>query len=114
MGLFEDIRAKSKLFAQKGERGNKRRAEMMMEAAGKGEALESINLCHLEFDLDPRDPGTFRASQPVRRSRQSEEAKLCGDLLSLQAGGYWEDAKGGWLDPGLVQEGRKEGGNGVR
>ena len=28
--------------------------------------------------------------------------------MSLQAGGYWDDAKGGWLDPALVHEGWNE------
>ena len=35
-------------------------------------------------------------------------ARSCDDLLSLQAGGYLDDAKGGWLDPKWVQDGREE------
>ena len=75
----------------------------LMKAADDEKVFETINLCHLERDPDSRLPGTFRAIQPVRRSRQNGGTKLCGDLLSLQAGGYWDDAKGGWLNPDVVK-----------
>ena len=44
-GLFEEIRAQRRTFAQKGEGAYKRRAESMKEAAIRGEALQSIDLC---------------------------------------------------------------------
>ena len=36
------------------------------------------------------------------------EEALTDALLSFVNGGYWGDARGGWLDPVLVQTARKE------
>ena len=44
----------------------------------------------------------------TRTSRRSPGGKACQDLLSFQGGGYWDDAKGGWLDPKMVLAGRRE------
>ena len=107
-GFFEEIRAKSQFRARNNDGSHKGRANRLIEAAKDGKVLETINLCHLDFGLNSREPGSFRALRPMKKNRQGDEAKLCGDLLCLEAGGYWGDAKGGWLDPKFVEEGRKE------
>ena len=42
------------------------------------------------------------------RSRRSPGGKIVEDLASLQKGHYWDDARGGWLDPELVVRARRE------
>ena len=37
-----------------------------------------------------------------RRSRRSEGRQIVQELNSIREGKYWDDAKGGWLDPVLV------------
>ena len=47
-----------------------------------------------------------------KRSRRSEDGQIVQELNSIREGKYWDDAKGGWLDPVLVQKAR--GGDEVR
>ena len=43
-----------------------------------------------------------------KRSRRSEGGQIVQELNSIREGKYWDDAKGGWLDPVLVREAREE------
>ena len=44
-----------------------------------------------------------------KRSRRSEGGLIVQELNSIREGGkYWDDAKGGWLDPVLVRKAREE------
>ena len=65
-------------------------------------------MSHVEDDQGVQTPTALMTLRPVRWSRKNESGRLCEDLMSLQRGGYWDDAKGGWLDPRLVTEGREE------
>ena len=48
------------------------------------------------FDLTPR------------RSRRSEGGQIVQELNSIREGKYWDDVKGGWLDPVLIRKAREE------
>ena len=43
-----------------------------------------------------------------KRSRRSEGGQIVQELNSIREGKYWDDAKGGWLDPVLVRKAREE------
>ena len=43
-----------------------------------------------------------------KRSRRSEGGQNLQELNSIREGKYWDDAKGGWLDPVLVRKAREE------
>ena len=43
-----------------------------------------------------------------KRSRRSEGGQILQELNSIREGKYWDDAKGGWLDPVLVHKAREE------
>ena len=43
-----------------------------------------------------------------KRSRRSEGGQIVQELNSICEGKYWDDAKGGWLDPVLVRKAREE------
>ena len=43
-----------------------------------------------------------------KRSRRSEGGQIVQELNSIREGKYWDDAKGGWLDPVLVRTAREE------
>ena len=43
-----------------------------------------------------------------KRSRRSEGGQILQELNSIREGKYWDDAKGGWLDPVLVRKAREE------
>ena len=43
-----------------------------------------------------------------KRSRRSEGGQIVQELNSIREGKYWDDAKGGWLDPVLVRRAREE------
>ena len=43
-----------------------------------------------------------------KRSRRSEGGQILQELNSILEGKYWDDAKGGWLDPVLVRQAREE------
>ena len=43
-----------------------------------------------------------------KRSRRSEGGQIVQELNSIREGKYWDDAKGGWLDPVMVRKAREE------
>ena len=43
-----------------------------------------------------------------RRSRRSEGGQIVQELNSIREGKYWDDAKGGWVDPILLRKAREE------
>ena len=43
-----------------------------------------------------------------KRSRRSEGGQIVQELNSIREGKYWDDAKGGWLDPVLARKAREE------
>ena len=43
-----------------------------------------------------------------RRSRRSEGGQIVQELNSIREGKYWDDVKGGWLDPVLIRKAREE------
>ena len=43
-----------------------------------------------------------------KRSGRSEGGQILQELNSIREGKYWDDAKGGWLDPVLVRKAREE------
>ena len=65
--------------------------------------LGSLHVDHCE--VTAADLTSQIVSKPSRKSPGGKDA---ADLCSLQGGSYWDDAKGGWLDPKLVKAARSE------
>ena len=43
-----------------------------------------------------------------KRSRRSEGGQIVQEVNSTRVGKYWDDVKGGWLDPVLIRKAREE------
>ena len=50
----------------------------------------------------------WNTSQALRLDRRSEGGQIVQELNSIREGKYWDDAKGGWLDPVFVRKAREE------
>ena len=80
--------------------------QAMAKSAERGRAGDVLNLAHVSFE-SLHTPG-FGHLAPALKSRRSDGGELCGDLLSLQQGGHWDDCKGdGWLASWWLRAGRK-------
>ena len=53
-------------------------------------------------------PVDLTPQQLKRRSRRSEGGQIVQELNSIREGKYWDDVKGGWLDPVLIRKTREE------
>ena len=54
------------------------------------------------------DLGLFANDAQVGKTRRGDGDTVDKDLMSIHQGRYWDDAKGGWLDTGLVEAARKD------
>ena len=86
----------------------KQRIRGLHECARRDDAEGVIELMHLEEEEGAELPVELAGLTPERGSRKGESARLCETLLSMQCGGYWDDARGGWLNKDLVTAAREE------
>ena len=92
--------------------GSKRREDLDSEICEGSSATCcrcGLHICHdahgewntgQAFDLTPQIL--------KRRSRRSECGQIVQEVNSTRVGKFWDDVKGGWLDPVLIRKAREE------
>ena len=50
----------------------------------------------------------LRLDSPDAQEAQCEGGQIVQELNSIREGKYWDDVKGGWLDPVLIRKAREE------
>ena len=73
------------------------------------DVTELNNMMHNDGNNEGQhEPESLDAHMVNQRSRRSRGGKATMDLASFQSGGYWDDTKGGRLEPKLVLAARSE------
>ena len=95
-------------YCQKG--GSNRRENEICEGLRQqvGDAGHASSTMHIRHDA----LAEWNTSQALRldppNTERSEGGQIGQELSSIREGKYWDDAKGGWLDPILVRKAREE------
>ena len=92
-----------------------RRLRQVIQGGMQGDSKERdcqmnalSSLIHHGNPKDLQRPVDLTAQTVDRHSRRSPGGKVCADLASFQSGGYWDNARGGWLDSELVAIARSD------
>ena len=72
-----------------------------------GDAGHASSTMHMASGTQVR-PFDLTSRILKRRNRRSEGGQIVQELNSIREGKYWDDAKGGWLNPILVRKAREE------